>query len=113
MYGPILDLISACLLLSCCILQARGLICRGDVICDEEESAGPLCGSDGITYGMENYGLLNLYCEIIGRRTGRLASASQPYMYERVPNISQYRFNNFLLFVPQFLISKSLTRDTP
>ena len=88
MYGPILDLILACVLLSCCILQARGLICREDVICDEEESAGPLCGSDGITYGMENYGLLNLYCEIIWRRTGRLASASQPYIYERVPNIS-------------------------
>ena len=41
------------------------------------------------------YRLLNVYCKV-WRRTQELASASLPY--ERVPNISQYTFNN--LFMP-------------
>ena len=48
------------------------------------------------------YRLLNFFGnirhEFIWRRTHELASASPPY--ERVPNISQYKFNNlFIIYV--------------
>lgn len=53
------------------------------------------------------YGLLNAYCECSVRvHVPKLASGPPPY--DRVPNISQYKFNNLFIIYVLHLFSSSI-----